>query len=183
MKLQDQVCTAQQAAKLQELGITSPSLHQWWKMKYPASEESFAKNRANCLITPTGDNHDRFIMHYIDNENATFHWEEGTYNDGWDHSRCELEEGPVAAYTVAELGELLPAELLKGYHIYSLTLQKAADSKWGISYLAESETSMWPIDEYEIDLGPLAQVLATMLLHLLESKLITIEETNKRLQQ
>lgn len=157
MKLEDQVCTPEQAKRLKELGITTPSLHQWWKMKYPASEESFAKSRANCLITPTGDNHDRFIMHYIDNENAAFHWEEGTYTDGWDHSRCELEEGPLAAYNVAELGEMLPDEA----HTIRL------GNKW---FSDAMETDM-PGGGAPTE----AQERAALLIHLIESNLITIE--------
>jgi hypothetical protein len=164
MKIENQVCSAQQAQRLKELGITAPSLHQWWKMKYPASEESFAKNRANCLITPTGDNHDRFIMHYIDNENARFRWDEGTYTHGWDHSRCELEEGPLAAYNVAELGEMLP----QGYHTYNSELGK---DKWGAMDSSDEDFTL--ADGTSLYAETEAEARAAMLIHLLEKKLIT----------
>lgn len=175
MKLQDQVCTLEQANRFKELGVTAQSLHQWWKMKYPASEEAFAKNRANCLITPTGDNHDRFIMHYIDNENAAFHWEEGTYNDGWDHSRCELEEGPLAAYNVAELGMMLPSG--NGFYVYP-----GYDCKMSILQFDKAITAnFYGVPDFRLETE--AQSRAAMLIHLLESNLITTEEINNRLKQ
>lgn len=175
MKIEDQVCTPEQANRFKELGVTAQSLHQWWKMKYPASEEAFAKNRANCLITPTGDNHDRFIMHYIDNENAAFHWEEGTYNDGWDHSRCELEEGPLPAYNVAELGMMLPPG--NGFYVYP-----GYDCKMSIIQFDKAISACF-YDVPDFRLETEAQSRAAMLIHLIENNLITTEEINNRLKQ
>lgn len=180
MKIEDQVCTPEQANRFKELGVTAQSLHQWWKMKYPASEEAFAKNRANCLITPTGDNHDRFIMHYIDNENAAFHWEEGTYNDGWDHSRCELEEGPLAAYNVAELGKMLPDWILRG-DVDAITESGHGIGSWptGTNWGARVDYNIKKTEFFPTE----AQARAYLLIHLLESNLITTEEINNRLKQ
>lgn len=178
MKIQDQVCTASQAEKLKQLGITAPSLHIWHKLKFPASEEGFAKRRANCLITPTGDNIDRFIMHYIDDEHASFHWEEGTHDGGQDHSRCEIDDDGYPAYTVAELGQMLPDEYLRNDIDKDFEMQHGrgvwpTGTNWGARFERSSGgTEFFPTE---------AQARAHLLIHLLESKLTTPEETNKRL--
>lgn len=178
MNIEKQVCTFEQGKRLNELGLTIPSLHQWWKMKYPANENGFARNRAKCLITPTGDNLDRFIMHYIDNDNAQFHWDEGTYNDGWDHSRCELEDGPLNAYNVSELGEMLGE--------YIECVNKAPAGFWRACFAHPT------IDSRERNYGTgttcfergadsEAEARAHLLIYLLENNLITAEQVNERL--
>lgn len=179
MKTENQVCTAQQSERLKELGVTAPSLHVWYKMKYPASEEAFAKNRANCLITPTGDSHDRFIMHYIDNENAAFHWSEGTYTDGWDHSRCELEGEGLPAYTVAELAEMLP----KYYPTWRFPI--GDEEKWVATVICSPKPpgidDIHTAHEFDRFGDTQAEALATLLIALLETEVITPEEVNNRL--
>lgn len=184
MKIENQVCTPVQAEKLNKLAIAIPSLHQWWKMKYPASEESFAKNRANCLITPTGDNHDRFIMHYIDNENAQFHWSEGTYHEGWDHSRCELEEGPLAAYNVAELGEMLPATVYFDHWKCSLQCVRSGPNQeyFMCQYVSINYSGGAGI-KHQIAHKTEAECRAAMLIHLIESGLTSVQEINQRIKQ
>lgn len=173
MKLENQVCTAEQAKRLNELGVYGESLHKWHKLKFPANEDAFSKHRANCLITETNDNIDRFIMHYIDYEAAQYHWSEGTHDGGQDHSRCEIDDDGYPAFNVAELGAILPNE---GYYVYTGYDCKSSiikfDNKVGFNPKYESVKSA--IMETE------AQSRAALLIYLLENKLTTPEECNQR---
>jgi hypothetical protein len=188
MNIENAVCTAQQAERLTELGITAPSFHKWYKLKYPANEEEFAKNRANCLVTETGDNLDRFIMHYIDNENAFYHWEEGTHDGGQNHSRCELEGDGFPAFTVAELGKMLPSGFYSTYndhhgywHCLFVEVWDEDDEPNARPFAIPGWKITAEVDDEEMQTE--AQVRAALLVHLLESNLTTAEEINNRLKQ
>lgn len=79
MKLEDQVCTLEQAKKLKELGIKSDSL---WKWIYPAKPE--------MISTTYGIYYHEQAMDIIE-----------------DNEGNEFDHAEVPAYTVAELGVAL----------------------------------------------------------------------------
>lgn len=164
MKIENQVCTIEQAKRLKELGVTAPPIHLWYELKFPANDDGdFAKRLTNCIITPTGDNLDRFIMHYIDDETAAFHWSEGTHDGGQDHSRCELDGDPLPAYTVAELSIML-GKRIKDTFLHGPTLM------W--TQQKSMNPDMWTYQ---------AHCYANWLIHLLETKDVTSEQINQRL--
>lgn len=178
VQLKDQVCTFDQGKRLKELGVTRSSIHVWNQLKYPANDNGdFAKNRAHCLITPTGDNLDRFIMHYINNENASFHWDEGTHDGGYDHSRCELDGEDYPAFNVAELGAMLPDGF--GFYVYPGYSCKMSIIKFEFNGAYSPAFAGVPDFRLETE----AQSRAALIIHLIENNLIpsnqAIDSTNK----
>jgi hypothetical protein len=137
MDLTKQVCTLEQATRLEELGIEQKSLFYW---NLPKSE---------------------------------FHPEHVHY--GW------TSEAIASAFTVAELGLMLPMQLdTLGMYISARVLSSQgewestfynfhpeADNKIGYSVISETE----------------AECRAALLIKLLENELITIESVNKNLQK
>lgn len=124
MKLQDQVCTLEQAKRLRELGVTQYSFF-WW-----------IKEGGNEYL----------LLHYGMTANRT----------------------GFSAYTVAELGEMLPT----GFDTMrtTLTLEK---SEW-LGY--DNDSKYFPDAKgYQTE----AQCRAAMLIRLIESNLTTIEQINK----
>lgn len=98
---------------------------------------------------------------------AEFEW-------GYDEE-IENIDGMISAYTVAELGEMLPALLNNKEKVYYgyLTLTKYDKGEWEIAYNFDSLNN-----EIEIDSSSLATGLAKMLIHLLENNLIKLEDIN-----
>lgn len=175
MRLQDQVCTLEQAKRLKELGVVAPSLHTWGLLKFPANENGdFAKRRAKCLRTDTGDNLDRFIMHFIDDETAQYHWSEGTHDGGYDHSRCELDGEDYHAYSVAELGVILQdMPMINQHGKFEIKAHKSV-----FPFPQIKEGFEWFVVRGDTE----AEARAAMLIYLLEQGLISADEVNTRLK-
>ncbi len=170
MKLQEQVCTLEQAKRLKELGVSYMGGHKWGYLKYPAKKTA----TCTCLRTDTGDHLDRFIMHFIDNADGQFHWDEGTHDGGQDHSRCELYGEDYPAFTVAELGAALPTI---GFHCYP-----GYECKASILSIDRRMYNPYYKNVPDFTSETEAQSRAAMLIYLLENNLTTPEEVNKRLQ-
>lgn len=138
MKIEDQVCTLEQAKMLKELGVAQESLFYWWwwYIKDFAGEGPKIVYQGKLKATGTLSN---------------------------------VQE--CCAYTVAEFGEMLPT----GYDTMKITVNR--------------DSCEW--QGYDLDGGPFpseqtykteAEVRADMLLALINSKLITVEEINNRLK-
>lgn len=133
MKLENQVCSMQQAKHLAELGVEQhQSLFAW-----------------TCVMPdPSGEQYSFEIL-YTDSPPQT------------------LEEFIASAFTVAELGVMLPAGKYDtcgwsdGWRIYT---EDGHDAIGDVTFSSEADAR------------------ASVLIHLLENKHITAEEVNNRLQ-
>lgn len=152
MKLQDQVCTLEQAKKLKELGVKQESLFCFIGDDNPDPKYNLP--------------HDLYYS-YQAREEFGASW--------WEHR--------IAAFTVAELGAMLPGvDISKGEFMYFSMGSKGGH--WFIDYNGserktiecKGEDDLFEMKETE------AGARAEMLIYLLENKLITIDEVNDRLQ-
>lgn len=148
MKIQDQVCSREQSVRLYELGVDQTCLFHHLQFKNKSSPQE-----------------QRDVIHYqiVPMEYLSYHGSKSYLSD--------LKS--FAAYTVAELGEMLPA----GYDTMKVTGYKEGEYYW-IGYDLDSK-DMFPNGNFQSE----AHCRAAMLIHLLESKLTTTEEANKRLNQ
>jgi hypothetical protein len=165
MKPQDQVCLLQQAKRLKELGIVQESAlyHVPWK----ASDFDSVFICGKC---------DKGFFHQI---------------DGWVETLSATKH--YSAFTVAELGAMLPCRVRTEGRMYELTMHKADDT-WH-SPTANTKPHFWYQYDHlnagsKIDvIGPRvnmedsteAVARAHTLIYLLENNRITPEECNARL--
>lgn len=75
--------------KVIEKGFNKNSLFKYSELSYPINDSGNDYKKTLCLFLPLENAHDEVRMIWIDNEDAAFHWSEGTYSEG-EHSRCEL---------------------------------------------------------------------------------------------
>ena len=137
MKLQDQVCTLEQAKKLKELGVIQDSIF--------------------CFIGD-GNPDPKYFTSFEIYYSANAMLEVGA---SWHEHR-------IAAFTVAELGIMLPSE--------TLTIRRGSESFPNWEWENEGRQTGWGCFNTE------AAARADHLIMLLENKLITVEEVNKRLK-
>lgn len=163
MKIENQVCSLEQAKRLEELGITSKSLFYWIPWKAIDFDGVFI-----------GQECDKGFVHILNGEVETL-----------GAGEC------FPAFTAAELGVMLPEEIDHPHNEHS-----SYYISYGFSDTPEGGIKGRAICWYEDnDLAPHletlkitsgeteAQCRAKMLIELLESKLITPEEVNKRLTE
>lgn len=156
MTLEQQVCSLELAKKLKELGVKQESLF-WWKKKG-------RKNSKNGYI------------YELIGEN---------YPDGGGYDNCEHYSGDkkdISAFTVAELGEMLPKQIeykvsdygdRAGYRSLDLKCGKTIiNDGWYVLYSDPHPSNLVPVyGTYETTE---ADARAKMLIYLLENKLITL---------
>lgn len=137
MKIENQVCTLEQATRLKELGIVQESLfhHGLWY---------------------NGDSHDNVIRVGRAAENKRFQY---------------------AAFTVAELGAMLPLEVRTGRGIMNGEDYCLVSVESPLCYKMDKCQPMFSWNYFKTE----AIGRAALLIYLLENKLITPEEVNHRL--
>lgn len=137
MKIEQQVCTLEQAKRLVEIGLYAPSLFVYFK----------------------ADNHSGIVL-------------SGMYmRHVWIVTGCAYEASDVnitPAYTVSELGVMLPT---LGFEFVKSNDGKGKDFFW-------VSGSYWKINGFKIHDPNEASARARMLIHLLESKIVTPDEIN-----
>jgi hypothetical protein len=156
MKLEDQVCTLEQAVKLKELGIDGESL---WYWVFPKDSKMISSTKSVCHVQ-------RATEIIKDND-----------GDEFDHEMA-------AAYSVAELGALLPAEIkeckLTQWPIYNT---QGKTISYGMQYRFRVDNPFifgaFPNTVVFGDTEAIAR--AKLIIELLEDKTITAKECNKRL--
>lgn len=155
MKIEDQVITKEQSIRLSSLFIIAPSI---WYWVYPRKEDMVSTTSGVCHVN----------------------WAKEIIQD---NEGDEFDNVMTAAYGVAELGVMLPAEI-----------KECKLTQWPISYLSgtksygmqyrykcDSPVTNQVIPEHCIFGFSEADVRANLLINLLESKVITAEEVNERL--
>lgn len=151
MNIENQVCTLEQAKKLKELGVNAESLFWWTQDKTPSSPN----------------------LHYYGWSQESMPW--GVFFG----QRSRISTSDVfeeySAYTVAELGEMLPSKIeIKGAS-YIVTSMKSAQAETGVKY--SWTCRVWNTKQglFKKEFGETeAQARAAMLIYLLENKLITV---------
>lgn len=144
LPLEKQCCSLESARKLKELGCPQNSLFYWYPIaEYELKIVGYPEGRAvNC---PTG---------------KILRWELGGYDDEHYYNTLEKEQR-CSAYTVAELGEMLPHFINNKF----LTIRKF-NNGFDTSYMMD-EGYLWCFDS-----NSLAESCAKMLIYLLENKLM-----------
>lgn len=165
MKLENQVCTIEQARKMKELGIVQESLFYHWNEKTPANSNlqyyGYAQDQIPWIT----------IL--------------GKRSNVSGYERWTNEE--VSAFTVAELGVMLPEE--QAYKFFS-TYYNDHSGNWEVEYRGfktDDELEDWnsiepPPKIYETEGDTEAQARAEMIIWLLENKIVSPGEINQRLQ-
>lgn len=143
MKLEDQVVSLELSKRLKELGVKQESYFRWCLWNSP--------NGAVIWDTQTPE-----LATDLDVPTALDIWDKG-----------------IAAFTVAELGEMLPQILVLKKKRYQLFISVALDKQWFVVYANEEDyTDNAPIKFMMCHNE--ADARALMLIYLLENKLITL---------
>ena len=154
MKLENQVCSLDLSKRLKELGVKQKSLF-WWE---PSSNRKDANWKLKLCEFDCG-------CLYDDHCDAD--------PEGYIYER----ENCVSAFTVGELGEMLPVRLYKledsdkrYEHGAWLGCDKDEDGGWIIGYGENCQNYL----EIDASIDTEADARAKMLIYLLENKLITL---------
>jgi hypothetical protein len=167
MKLKDQVCTLEQARSLKGLGVIQESICFWYQQVSPRNpnmhEYGIPQEQMRWHLTPLG--------------------KQSTIS-------TQSVYAEYAAFTVAELGVMLPEFIDKAGKEFRIQqwhnvagrseIKQFNNEEFRIAYRKEPADCMGEIGDNFYEKTE-AQVRARMLIYLLESKLTTPEEVNKRL--
>jgi hypothetical protein len=148
MRLEDQVCSLDLAKRLKELRVKQESLF-YWRQGYSTSHLDIGK--------PT-ERHEFNVRRYELTYNPKPRYEAAVVLP-FPLERAKVYDAECSAFTVAELGEMLPAKHIpKKYEVAS-----GVGHRWGNSHPRNGDSSIKEADQR-----------AKMLVYLLENKLITL---------
>jgi hypothetical protein len=180
MDIRKQVCSLEQGKRLQELGIATKSVYQWQELVY--EEEDSKRYKSFALGTDLYGS--EFFLVSMPSEGLSYHWSEGTleiYSTGdWHHSRVEFGDKVYPAYTVAELGEMLPGRIADGYfdHLYFFGSSKKVITKGWEAYYQRLDEPYVPCLFVPTPGTTEAEARAAALIYLLENDWIDAEKLN-----
>jgi hypothetical protein len=159
MKLENQLCSLERAKRLKELGIIQESLFFWYRAPHDNGKDEYWETD-EIVYKPW------FV-------NTSFPEDECEGCTFYAHGTEQY-----SAYTVAELGRMLPTSLALNeghnwsfYHRHNWKGESVGYSAYGVNSIEQG----WYTKESESR--------ADMLIHLLESGLITADECNKKLTE
>lgn len=141
MKLEDQLSSLEPSKRLKELKVKQESLWYWYK----------TRNNKWQLALEDGTATD-------DGGKSTFH-------HGY---RFDLSKKLYSAFTVAELGEMMPKEA-NGFELRCIKLAGYKDNKWQVAYWEISHEDEVRFEEY---VGTEADARAKMLIHLVKEGVV-----------
>jgi hypothetical protein len=154
MKLENQVTSLKLSKKLKELGVKQESLFYWSNARL----ETMYEDEACTQII----NYEEFILtQYVPTEKGSMG------EDEIDPKKIKC----YSAFTVAELGQMLPEKAHKGlvnadYRLWSGKVPQ--DGKWELMYINNLSSQ----DYFRVEADTEANARAKMLIYLLENKLI-----------
>ncbi len=170
MKLENQVCSLELSKKLKELVVRQESLF-YWRLQYTTSED-FIGGVSAGKVGHFGD----YRLEYLPKpryRTADVKWNESDL--------AKIDNTEISAFTVAELGEMLPGTahpILNGYWLTKFSSSKYGNMdgnkvEYSVSYelIEENGKPSKYIHYFE---NTEADARAKMLVYLLENKLITI---------
>jgi hypothetical protein len=167
MNLESQVVSLDLAKKLKELGVKQESYFRW-ELWYQTSEK-FNKGVSLGKEGIFGEDY-----HIVQSPNGYT-----TADVKWNQNDLtKLTETSYSAYTVAELGEMLPREVdtpltKDGGPRMELQIDKWLDDIWQVSYDYRNSMAITTSNKY-ITAPTEADARARMLIYLIENKLITL---------
>lgn len=157
MKLDNQVCTYEQAVKLQQLGLLQQATFYFVRT---VSQ----KNHVNCSL-------------FCGIEAAVKQYKAWQQHDTFLTSKTEA---PVAAWNSAELGAMLPAEFVQPRHTVDLYTYKM-DNAFG-SGRTRYFCSLNIAELHKQQFYAEAHARAATLIYLLETEHLNIQDVNRKLQ-
>jgi len=145
MNISDQVCSIELAQKLKQLGVKQESLFYWQNQPYNDGTDDIV-----LMINE---------IHNDRNSNTIINTE------------CETDDHPkYAAFTVAELGAMLPYEVNERF----LIIEKCFCNLWQLKYSDEDYLRESVIVEIKDESE--ANARAQMLIYIIENKLIEVSK-------
>lgn len=142
MELEYQVCSLEFAKKLEKLGIKQESVFVWWYTEAMSTD----------------------VKYFPDQDWEKLEWSLRPRTSAMTDSGRDL-----AAFTVAELGEMLPVVIQE----WNLECQRHTTGAWIISYYCDAKRSEFKSVLACADADTEADARAKMLIYLLEGKLIS----------
>ena len=105
-------------------------------------------------------------------QEAAFHWRYSDLLEEWSLFRPTKDVTSskpfYAAFTVAELGEMLPRTILFENYFYSFRVIRALDGKWWLSYETVNKLYKEILDDSEAD------ARAKMIVYLIEQGIVAV---------
>lgn len=173
MKIAMQVCSLEQAKKLEKLGVPQDEAHfMWFEVSNGDDEGDFEKEGVEWHPILTQQDYERGehrAMGVIDSELTT---SEGEF--------CSYKPNECKAFTVAELGELLVID--DGDH-FCYGYYDEHGGTWNVDLQKRDEELEVPFKlVYQVEGETEAEARADMLIYLIENKIITMESINSPIE-
>ena len=151
MLLEKQVANIDQCRKLKELGVKQSGLFSWLYNNYSGKYEISTQNVEALQLLAKSN------------------------TDSW---KARLDKGIFSSWTVAELAEMLPYRLIDELKAENPHLRiYRGNNQWSVEY---HHTFSRPYVQTG-NVASLAEGLSNTLIHIVEHKLISIEEVNSKL--
>lgn len=170
IQLEKQTCTIEQALKLKELGVKQESLFYWQygELRYGQIESAFCDDKImRCSVC-----YDDLNISGTEIYCQCSKWTATEPMDPWKWGGfANGKLIPYSAFTCAELGVMLP--------LHQFTYPQSGGTFTCCDYTVED--GIIPSGVTPTCYKTEAEARAAMLIHLLESKLITVEEINSKL--
>lgn len=174
MNIENQVCSIEQAKKLKELGVKQESIFYHAELYDNEPVEILTKNElVNKLVDFTIEKYkdeerdeDGFVQFSVDRDGLF----KNIYENEFEIALEKSEDCIISAFTVAELGEMLPKEINFNKTQKAVIEFSKYGVFYGVSYRRSSSRQTLVCKDEKIE----AQARAAMLIYLLENKLIII---------
>lgn len=165
MKIENQVCSIEQAKKLKSLGIKGNSMLTWMY----------------AVLSLDGDKFENVPMLYRENTGAYDLVNVLDFDKKWETTLEEDYEtiGNYAAYSVAELGVMLPCIRTFNYDGYTSYINYYCLCG---KFYCSIDCAISGKNLFKIHGDTEAQARSSILIWMLENKIITPEQVNKSLQ-
>ena len=155
MKLEDQVASVEQCKKLKELGVDQCGCFSWLYSPFNSNYDISHQNVESLELLAKSNP-------------KSIEWKE------------RIEKGIFSAFTVSELGLMLPDLLVNNHLQYELVCVKEDDC-WLCRYVRDNNI----LAVHPNVIGYAAEAEATcragILIHLIEKQIVSISEINKKL--
>lgn len=169
MQLENQCTSLQLSKELKEAGVPQESLF-YWRLSYHISEQL----EEGVVVKREGIFGDYRIEYYPKPRYSTadLKWNEMDLS--------KLDQTEVSAFTVAELGEMLPQTIRGNEMNFELNIWKDR-GEWCVCYWWDEDTRRLSDMKFNIYQSKnLADAMAETLLYLLKEKLITLTTLNNK---
>lgn len=158
MKLQDQVCSLELAKKLKELGKKQESYFYWVYRPARKRKGAYKGGKESWEV-------ERYLLEWLESSKKMDILKDDKDTIEW-MNKFEF----ISAYTVAELGEMLPGRIKYEGADYNLFTSKFSSSTWTVWY-RKTLYSGGTVDRFMIN-DTQVNAMAKMVIYLKDNKLI-----------